>query len=163
MAAGCGLGKYFSLRHNVAASEAMSPTIEPGDHFASVGIKNNDVDPIERFDIVVFKPPKTKGMQIDEDTRYVFRVIALGGEKVEIKKGTVFINDRAIDESSFGKYPSTNDFKAVDVPAGEYFLLGDNRPNSADSRYIGTIQRDAIEGKVNNIIRKDDYDKGKRW
>lgn len=141
----------------------MSPTIKPGDHFASVGIKSNDLDPIERFDIVVFKPPNDKRRQYGEDARWVFRIIALGGEKVEIRKGTVFINDRPLDESSFGKYPSTDDFRAVNVPPNEYFLLGDNRPDSEDSRYIGTIKREDIDGKVNTIISKEDYDNGKRW
>ena len=147
----------------MAVSEAMSPTIRPGDHFASIGIRSNDIDPIERFDIVVFKPPKDTKHQMDENTRFVFRIVALGGEKVEIRKGIVFINDRPLDESSFEKYPSTDNFKTVSVPANEYFVLGDNRPNSGDSRYIGTIKREDIDGKVNNIIRKEDYDKGKRW
>jgi len=162
LAVGCGLGKYVSVRHNVAASRAMEPTINPGDHFASVGIKNNELDPVGRFDIVVFKPPD--GLQnVDENARYFFRVIALGGEKFEMRKGVVFINDAPLDESSFEKRASTENFKPVTVPANEYFLLGDNRPESADSRYIGTIKREYIDGKVSNIISKADYDNGKRW
>ena len=160
LAIGCG---FLSVRHNVAVSEAMSPTIKSGDHFASVGIKNDDIDPIERFNIVVFKPPQNEKAQIDGNTRFVFRVIALGGEKIEIRKGMVFINDKPLDESSFEKYPSTDDFKAITVPPNEYFLLGDNRAHSMDSRYIKTIKREDIDGKVDNIIRKEDYDNGKRW
>jgi hypothetical protein len=41
--------------------------------------------------------------------------------------------------------------------------LGDNRPNSADSGFIGTIKRENIDGKISNVIRKEDYDNGKRW
>lgn len=141
----------------------MSPTIKAGDHFVSVGIKDNNVDPIERFDIVVFKPPTNEKLKIDENTRFVFRVIGLSGEKVEIKKGVVHINDAPLDEDSFEKIFETKDFKTVLVPANEYYLLGDNRPDSMDSRYIGTIKRNDIDGKVNNIIRKEDYDNGKRW
>lgn len=141
----------------------MSPNINPGDHFASVGIKNNELDPIERFNIVVFKPPPNEKLKVDENTRYVFRVVALGGEKFEMRKGVVFIDDAPLDESSFERHASTDNFKPVVVPENEYFLRGDNRPNSGDSRYIGTIKRGVIDGKVDTIIRKDDYDKGKRW
>lgn len=160
---GCGISKYISVRHNIAASEAMKPTIEPGDHFASVGIKDNELDPIERFNIVVFKPPKNEELQITEETRFVFRIIGLGGEKIEIRAGTVFINDQPLNESSFEKMPAKGNFKAVLIPSNEYFLMGDNRPNSMDSRYIGTIKREDIDGKVEQIIRKEDYDNGKRW
>ena len=159
----CGLGKYVSIRHNFAVSESMSPTIKPGDHFASIGIKDNDIDPINRFDIVVFKPPPNPKRCVDENQRWVFRVIGLGGEKIELKKGIVFINDKMIDETSFTKIPSEDSFKALIVPSNEYFLMGDNRPNSEDSRYIKTIKRDDIDGKVDSIIRKEDYDNGKRW
>lgn len=163
LASGCGLQKYISVRHNVAASEAMSPTIKPGDHFASFGIKDNDIDPIERFNIVVFKPPINEKRGIDENTRFVFRVIGLSGENIEIKKGIVFINDKILDESSFEKKTSTDDFKAITIPPNEYFLMGDNRPNSEDSRYLKTIKREDIDGKVDTVIRKEDYENGKRW
>ena len=141
----------------------MSPTIKPGDHFASVGIKDNDIDPINRFDIVVFKPPPNEKLKIDENTRFVFRIIGLSGEKIEIKKGIVYINDKPFNEEGFEKYPSNDNYKAVVISPNEFFLLGDNRPSSMDSRYIGTIKREDIDGKVSNIIRKEDYDNGKRW
>jgi signal peptidase I len=159
----CGLEKYFSLRHNVAAAKAMSPTIEPGDHFASVGFKDNEIDPIERFNIVVFKPPKNERRRVIDDDRWVFRVVGLSGEKIEIKRGVVYINDEVLDESSFQTHPLEGDFKAMNIPEGEYFLLGDNRPDSLDSRFIGTVKRVDIDGKVQTIIRKADYENGKRW
>ncbi|MGI8668874.1 MAG: signal peptidase I, partial [Aridibacter sp.] len=59
--------------------------------------------------------------------------------------------------------PSSDNFKKITVPENEYFLMGDNRPNSMDSRYIGTITRGNINGKVETIISKEDWDKGKRW
>jgi len=163
LAIGCGLEKYLSVRHNVATGVAMLPTIKEGDHFVSVGIKDNDIDPIQRFDIVVFKPPIDEKTGTDENSRYVFRVIGIEGEKVEIKEGLVFINDKILDESSFIKTVSDKYFAPLVVPKGSYFLLGDNRPDSADSRYIGAIRREDIDGKVDNIIRKEDWDKGKRW
>lgn len=162
-AANCELAKYISIRHNVAVSEAMSPTIEPGDHFGSVGIRSDEVDPIQRFDIVVFRPPKMERFPTDEATRFVFRVIGLPGENIELRSGKVYINGVELDESGFSKRLSYEKFAPSVVPEGEYFLMGDNRSDSMDSRQFGTIKRDAIDGKVQNIIRKADYENGKRW
>ena len=57
------------------------------------------------------------------------------------------------------------DFPATQISENEYFLLGDNRPNSLDGRYWNkpTIKREEIYGKVNTIIHKEDWDNGKRW
>lgn len=154
----CGL----SIRHGVAAGEAMAPTISTGDHFASIGYKNNDVDPINRFDIVTYRrePDATRG--IDESMIFVHRVVGMPGERVQIINGKVFVNDVELDESSFDKIEETRSYKAVTLPQDAYFLLGDNRGASEDSRYIGPVTRLRIDGKVSNIIRKADYDAGKR-
>jgi signal peptidase I len=141
----------------------MVPTIEPGDHMALVGIKNNDLDPIERFDIVGYHRQAEPKRGIDEKTIFVHRVIGMPGETVELREGIVYVDGNELDESSGTRVASTDTRKPVVVPTDEYFLLGDNRPNSEDSRYIGTIKRSNIDGKVTNIIRKADYDKGKRW
>jgi signal peptidase I len=119
---GCGLGKYISLGHNFTPSESMSPTINPGDHFSSFGIKDNEIDPIERFDIVVFDPPISEKLRIDGKTKFVFRIIGLGEEKVEIKEGRVFIDDKSLDESSFKKHPSSDNFKKKLFPKMSIFL-----------------------------------------
>ena len=157
---GCGA---VSVKHLVIPTESMLPTIESGDHLALVGVKNNDIDPIERFNIVGYhrKPDAKRG--IDEKTIFVGRVAGLPGETLELRKGAVFINGEQLNESSFERVGDSDTRKPVLVPVDEYFILGDNRPNSEDSRYIGTIKRSDIEGKITNIIRKADYDNGKRW
>lgn len=93
---------------------------------------------------------------------FIKRIIALPGEKVEIKTledgaKYIFINDKLLEEpyvKSVYEYPEcSSDMKCkpIVVPENRYYVLGDNRGNSLDSRYYGTIDKKAIKGKVSNI------------
>ena len=161
MAVGCGISGHY-----VQSTSSMMPTIGIGDHVGTFEIKNNELNPIERFDIVVYQgqPAKVKVDFDEKNTVFVHRVIGLPGEKIEIKEGKVFVNDKLLDEA-FQKIDGGSDFPAIIIPENEYFLLGDNRPNSLDSRYWkkSTINRKDIHGKVETIIHKEDWDNGKRW
>jgi signal peptidase I len=82
-------------------------------------------------------------------------VIALGGETVEIRKGRLYVNHRELSQPfSFMPHDTEEDYGPLTVPEGEYFILGDNRPNSADSRYWKkpTLNKSYIEAKVVEII-----------
>lgn len=111
---------------------------------------------IERHDIIVFKYPRE--MQKD----FVKRVIALEGEKVEIKDKQVYVNDRPIAEnykvhvdnqviknSEYYQYDDAirDNFGPMEVPAGHVLALGDNRDNSYDSRYWGFLPMSYIKGR----------------
>lgn len=126
---------------------AMQPTIKIGANVVTDETAYSAGQPIARFDIVIHRAP------IDENTRFIFRVIGLSSEKVEIKSGKVFINDKLLDEP-FEKYPSNDNFGPIIVPENEFFLLGDNRPDSFDSRYWkpATIKRENIFGKAVEIF-----------
>lgn len=97
---------------------------------------------IERFDIVVIK----KG-----NDYLIKRVIGMPGETVEYKNNKLYINGKNIDEKFI--HEKTNDFIMEDkIPDDCYFVVGDNRPVSNDSRYIGVINKKDILGKTSLVI-----------
>ena len=119
--------------------ESMMKTLYDGD-IMILDIIGYKKDGLKRFDIVV----------VDEGNELIIkRVIGLPGESVEYKNNKLYINGRVVKD----KYPSnkTDDF-SIEVPKGEYFVLGDNRGNSMDSRVFGTFSKSDILGKTNLII-----------
>ena len=103
----------------------------------------------ERGDIIIFKYPE------NEKENYVKRVIGLPGDYVEVKEGIVYINDEPLDEDYVyyegGSVDLRGDFEKTLVPADSYFVMGDNRNNSKDSRFWTTthfVTKEAILGKA---------------
>ena len=137
-------------------TEGMAPTINPGDSvFADLVYYKHS--PMQRGDIVVVKDPDGK-MTVDgkREEMYVKRVIGLGGDKIQVLSGKVYVNDRVLNSFGTGKYSSdfpVDDFGPAVVPQGEYFLVGDNLANSYDSRHWkhSTVSIDGIYGKVTAI------------
>jgi len=98
---------------------------------------------IDRGDMVVFWFP------LDPSKSYIKRVIGLPGDTVYIDAGQVFVNDRALVESYIPEdYRDRVSWEEHRVPRGEYFVLGDHRSSSSDSRTWGFVKRDAIYGKA---------------
>jgi signal peptidase I len=147
---GCG----YSLKKS--PTSAMLPTIQVDANLLvneNFYIANKN---IERFDIVIHTRPINENdnqFKLDENSRFIFRVIAVGGEKVELKKGRVFINDQELVET-FEKLGSDDNFGPIIIPENQFFLLGDNRSGSEDSRFWkpSTIKRGDIFGKVVKIF-----------
>lgn len=143
----------LTIRTYVAESrwiptESMLPTLEVGDRLLIDKISYRMVD-IKRGDIVVFHPPPASNF--DQDM--IKRVIGLPGDTVEIKEGTIYINNNPLKEP----YEPANDFKPCKVSNGNIFVMGDNRNSSYDSRYWGTVPAELVVGKA--VVRFYPLDK----
>lgn len=145
------INKWFFKSVEVVGS-SMYPTLHNHDR----GISNilfNNLFSLSRFDVVVVKT--------ENHDHIVKRVIGLPGENIEYRNDKLYINDQEVDEPFLNteyalniksKGVFTNDFGPFQLGSNEYFVMGDNRPNSLDSRFeeIGLIKRE-------NIISKDIY------
>lgn len=101
--------------------------------------------PVERGDVVVFRAPQ------EPDTDFIKRIVAVGGDTVEMVDGVLYVNGEVVDEpyaSYNSRYGSARDFERREIPEGHYFALGDNRDNSRDSRYWGTVPGDLVKGQA---------------
>jgi signal peptidase I len=100
-------------------------------------------EPIQRRDVVVFWYP------LDRSKSFIKRVIGLPGESVEIRQGIVYVNGRAIDEPYVPvQYEDMSDFGPVRVPKDNYFVMGDHRISSNDSRVFGPVDSKYIYGRA---------------
>lgn len=157
-AAGCLINPrraYQALSKRIVKvpTVGMEPTIKLGS-YAVVDADYYKDHPIARYDMVMFENPNESGGPDATGTFYVKRIIAFGGETVQVRGGSTFINGQQLKEPfQFHPDPEKNCGPLV-VPEGEYFLLGDNRPNSFDSRYWKkpTLEKKYIGGKVIEII-----------
>jgi signal peptidase I len=100
-------------------------------------------EPIERRDVVVFWYP------LDRSKSFIKRVIGLPGESVEIRQGVVYVNGHAISEPYVPpQYADASDYGPIRVPQGSYFVMGDHRISSNDSRVFGSVPIEYIYGRA---------------
>ena len=134
----------FLIVNAVIPSASMETTIMTGDRIFGNRLAYGKEGP-ERGDIVIFRFPD------DEKQLFIKRVIGLPGETVEVKNGKVYINGSStpLDEPYVTVDP-IGDYGPVTVPAGGYFMMGDNRNQSADSRFWvhPFVMEDKILGKA---------------
>lgn len=145
-------------------SGGMLPTLVPGDHIVVNKGAYRDATP-QRGDVIVFKYPK------DETKHFMQRVIGLPGDVIEVRDQVIYLN-RAVLSESYIQHIDTNilaanardNHRAVTVPSDSYFVLGDNRESSLDSRFWGYVTKDKILGKAEWIyLSIDRTSKAIRW
>ncbi|PLS33821.1 signal peptidase I [Carnobacterium maltaromaticum] len=141
--------RTFIFSPVIVKRESMSPTLANSDRILLLKMEK-----VKRFSIVTFPAPD------DPSQNYVKRVIGLPGDSISYKNDVLEINGKAYEEPYLDEYKAqlpertllTNDFTLEQitgdevVPEGEYLVLGDNRQNSKDSRMIGYIKADDIQG-----------------
>ncbi|GAJ97332.1 signal peptidase I [Geomicrobium sp. JCM 19055] len=135
--------RTFLLGNYLVNGSSMMPTVEHGDRMVINKMAYTFSEP-DRFDVIVF--------HYDEHNDHVKRVIGLPGDEVEYADDTLYINEQPIDEPFTDD--TTEDFtfdmigEGQVIPEGEYFVVGDNRNNSIDSRASGFVSEDEIVGKA---------------
>lgn len=136
----------FLVSPHIVVGQSMDVTFANGE-FLLINEIGYRVSTPQKGDVIVFK--------FDAEHDYIKRIIAMGGDKVLLKDGSVYVNDEKLNESIYvtpGNLTYGLDFlsnnQEITVPKGKYFVLGDNREASSDSREWGFVDRDKIEGKA---------------
>ncbi|MCD8336933.1 MAG: signal peptidase I [Lachnospiraceae bacterium] len=137
---------HFVGQRTVVDGRSMNDTLQDGDNLIVEKLSYRFGNP-QRFDIIVFKPYE------DSDELYIKRIIGLPEETVRIDQdGNIYIDGELLEED-YGKETIENPGRAseeITLGEDEYFVLGDNRNNSTDSRTerVGNVSRDSIVGKA---------------
>ncbi len=137
---------YFFVGAPMAISgQSMYPNLE-NNEFAWIDRTSYFFQNPKRGEVVVFRFPGTR------QDLYVKRVIGLPGETIEIKENKIYINNQLLGESYYqGEIPSFG-FQKIKLGKDEYFVLGDNRPASNDSRIWGPLSKKFIIGKLSFVF-----------
>jgi signal peptidase I len=136
---------FLLLQATVQSFVIVEHCMEPGFHEGERLLVNKVVyhftEP-KRGDVIILHPP------LAPQLIYIKRLIALGGDSVEVKDGAVYVNGIKLDERAYVKEPPSYTFSLMEVPENEYFVLGDNRNNANDSHKGWTVPRENIIGKA---------------
>ncbi|NOT30895.1 MAG: signal peptidase I [Planctomycetes bacterium] len=131
-------GLFFNL--SVVRGSSMTPGIQDGDRIL-VEPWSYLLGPIERGDVIVLRYP------LDPEIDYIKRVIGLPGDRVTLARGQVWVNDERLEEPYVAAVDPSSTLSIV-VEVGHYFVLGDNRPRSSDSREFGQVPEEHVRGRV---------------
>lgn len=138
----------FLFQPNQVKGSSMFPTFKDKEFILTDKISYRMGDP-NRGDVVVFRSPKNQYQD------FIKRVIGLPGDKIKIDGGKLFVNDIQVDESEYlepsvytGPEAFLSEGQEITVPQDRYFVMGDNRPGSSDSRDFGPVSKGEFVGKV---------------
>lgn len=138
--------KTFIVQPFTIPSGSMIPTIEEGDYVLAEKLSQRFSGGPEQGDIVVFDDPGGDKPQL------IKRVIAVAGQTVDVHDGGVYVDGKRMDEPYTHGKPTTLEPGMIQMPVvipdGFVWMMGDNRPNSGDSRYFGPVPVDSIHGRA---------------
>src|SRR5947209_4343523 len=137
-------GVRAALRLYVIPSSSMAPTLVPGDHIVVTPYRFGKKP--SRGDVIVFRSPRAA------DELMIKRVIGTPGDLVETRAGRVIVSGHALPEPYLAAQATSGAISPQIIPADMYFVLGDNRADSLDSRSWGVLPKDAVLGKARMIL-----------
>lgn len=148
--------RYFLFQPFVVEGNSMEPNFHSQEYLIVDRLKYRINDP-QRGDVVIFQAPNNPG------TDYIKRIIGLPGEKIKIVNNEIYLNSQRIDERYLPENYQTligNDQGFIlekQLGPDEYFVMGDNREHSLDSREIGAIKRQTIIGRALFVLYPFEY------
>lgn len=135
--------RFFVFQMVRVDGRSMMETLQHND-ILFVTVFDRFFDNWERGDVVIcnYPDPSSKGYRVK-------RIIGLPGDTIEVKDGVTYVNGEALKED-YIDHPAVTDFPETTVPEGHYFVMGDNRSNSRDSRVkdVGPLEESALQGRV---------------
>ena len=134
--------RWFIVELYVVDGPSMQPTLQDGERLVVNKFIYHWRDPL-KGEVIIFRYPR------DHTRDFIKRVIAVGGDTIEIKDGHVFVNDALINEDYIAEKTRT-EYPKQTVPVGTLFVCGDNRRNSLDSRFpdVGFVPLELVKGKA---------------
>lgn len=152
---------YFAVHFSVQPYAVDGPSMQPGLHTGEkvlVNLLAYDFGAPKRGDVIVFHPPTSN----DPNLYYVKRIIAMPGDTIQIQPTAVYVNGKQLREPYIAKVSSDSPFDQSDVNSvvvppttlgkDQYWVMGDNRTDSVDSRFFGPINRRSIVGKADAVV-----------
>lgn len=140
--------KTFVVQAFQIPSPSMEQTLTAGDRVL-VNKLGYDSDKVSRGDVLVFSRPPGLAAGPDDPKDLIKRVIGLPGDELRTKDGAVYVNGRRLEEPYVDPGSiSTGIETPIVVPEGQFFMMGDNRQDSADSRVFGPIDAETVTGRA---------------
>ncbi len=129
----------FVIQVSVVKGHSMEPCLHDGDRLVVDRVSYN-LGEVGRGDVVVLRYPRNPAVD------FVKRIVAVPGDRVAMQQGTLWVNGEVADD--YGSIADDETMAAQVVPAEHFFVLGDNRPISCDSREFGLVPQELLKGKV---------------
>ena len=139
--------RTFIAEPRLIPSESMYPTLHTGDRLVVEKVSYR-FHPPETGDIVVFQtPPELQRRGYDKNQAFIKRIIGRPGEVISVANGKVYLNGQPLQEDYIAE-PPNQPFPTVKIPEDEFFVMGDNRNDSNDSRYWGFLPQQNLIGRA---------------